>query len=270
MTHPQPSGRPLPPRPPSALRAVSGAAAEAYLAPVDWSLWYLTDEADMGESPEQAQIIDLLKPAVRRLVEERGWTDAFVGSDAFFAWMEHEPNVRVSPDIYVMAARPPGPLPRMWKTWLEDTEPPLVAIEIVSETWRKDYEEAHHKYAALGVRELIVFDPGATAGPIRVPIQVYQWTDDDIFVSTHRGHGPAWSTLMRVWLVVVETADGPRLRLSRDEAGRDLVLTDVEADAAEREARLAEREARLAEREARLAAEREVARLRAALEQRDG
>jgi len=75
----------------------------------------------------------------------------------------------------VASLRPPPPWPKMWQTWLPGHKPPHGAVEIVSEDWRKDYEDAPLKYAQLGTRELVIFDPGATVGAERrgqrVPLQ---------------------------------------------------------------------------------------------------
>ena len=237
-------------RPPSVLRVVGHDAAAAYHAPVDWSDWYLTDEDDMGQSPEQHAIIGLLEPSLTHLMASRGRDDLFVGADAFFGWMEHQPLVRVSPDIYVMPAPPGPPWPNMWETWRAGIEPPLVAIEVVSERWTKDYRVNPPKYAALGAEELIVFDPQAPAEhPTRVPLQIYRETEDGLFVAVYAGDGPAWSLALEAWVVVVQTPAGPRARLAVDREGSELVPTHLELAAQERERAEHERERAEHERE---------------------
>ncbi len=254
-----------PGRRPRALQVVGRDLAAAYRAPVDWSDWYLTDEEDMGESPEQHDSIMLLQPSLERLATERGWTDVLIGGDAFFGWMPSEPNVRLSPDVYMMPAPPEGPWPGMWRTWEEGIEPPTVAIEVVSRTWAKDYRVNPEKYSALGVDELIVFDPNAPElHDVRVPLQVFRWTADGLFLAVHAGQGPAWSPALEVWVVLVETSAGVRARLAHDSGGRALVPTHEER--AEAEGQRAEAEGqRAAEAERRAASlEAELARLRAA------
>ena len=270
MSQPQPTTRGARTRPPRSLCAISGAAAAPSLVPVDWSAWHLTDEDDMGESPEQGEIIRVLLPTLEQLARERGWAEAYVGADNFFAWVEEAPLVRVSPDVYLLRRQPPRPLPRSFQTWLEGHHAPALAFEIVSEDWRKDYEEGPQKYALLGVEELVIFDPHAEKRPAtRTPLQVYRWTADEHFVPVHQGPGPARCAVLGAWLVAADAPEGPRLRIARDAAGEDLVPTPEEAHDEERAARLEERAARLEERAARLDAEREVARLRAELERRD-
>lgn len=67
--------------------------------------------------------------------------------------MESEPNVRVSPDAYLLDDPPPRPRPRMWQTWRAGHLPPRFALEVASpENWRKDYEDNPPKYSLLGTR----------------------------------------------------------------------------------------------------------------------
>ncbi len=203
---------------------------------VDWSSWYLTDEDDMGEGTEQFLIAQAVYSTLLVLARERGWS-AFVGRDQFFAWVEREPLVRVSPDAYVLGGEAPSPLPAMWETWRPGHPPPRVAVEVVSEdTWRKDYEDNPPKYAQLGVEELVIFDPWAVSErrpADRVPLQVFRRTSEGALVRVHTGAGPARSGGLSEpsgalwWTVTREPA--PRLRLARDAGGDELVPTEAEA-----------------------------------------
>jgi len=159
---------------------------------VDWSAWYLTDEDDMGESVEQTEIIRILLSSLGQLASERGWKNAFWAGENFFAWIREEPLVRVSPDVYLLDDPPPPPRPKRWQTWLPDHKPPRWAVEIVSEDWKKDYEDAPLKYAQLGARELVIFDPETALLPERrgprVPLQVYRRDPDGAFLRVYSAH----------------------------------------------------------------------------------
>jgi Uma2 family endonuclease len=198
-------------------------------APIDWSAWYLTDEDDMGESAEQGEIIRVLLSALGVLAAERAWGNVYLGADQFFAWLRNEPMVRVSPDVYLVDEPPAPPLPKSWQTWLPGHHPPRWAVEIVSEDWKKDYEDAPTKYAQLGTRELVIFDPEAatsdTGRGARVPFQVYRRDADDAFVLVYRGEGPVRSEQIDAFLVVQRAGETVRLRVARDAAGDDLVPT---------------------------------------------
>jgi Uma2 family endonuclease len=207
-------------------------APEDVGAPIDWSSWYLTDEEDMGESAEQGEIIRMLLSALSQLAIERGLSRVYFGADNFFAWVEEEPLVRVSPDVYLVDDPPPLPLPKSWQTWLPGHRAPRWAVEIVSDEWKKDYEDAPPKYAQLGTRELVIFDPAAAITPDRkgqrVPFQVYRRDADGLFVRVHRGDGPVRCEEIDASLIAERHASAVRLRVARDEAGKDLVLTAEE------------------------------------------
>jgi Uma2 family endonuclease len=207
--------------------------------PVDWSPWRVTDEEDMGEGCEQGDIIRTALSSLGQLAAERGWTGFYLGADTFFAWVPNEPLVRVSPDLYLIEDPPPPPLPKSWQVWLEGHRPPRWAAEIVSDDWKKDYEEAPLKYAQLGAHELLIFDPevtlsGERRGP-RVPFQVYRRAPDGAFVRVHRGDGPAPSEVLDATFVARREGGAVRLRVARDPEGKDVVPTAEEAKRAAEE-----------------------------------
>jgi hypothetical protein len=232
-------------------------------ARIDWSDWYLTDEEDMGQNPDQADSIDIFKASLRILAEERSWQEVRIGFDEFFAWVEGEPLVRVSPDVFLMDNPPPKPFPKVWATWKPGINPPRFALEIVSEDWKKDYDDNPPKYAQLGTSELVIFDPLAardqTSNPRRAALQLFRREADGAFVRVPVSGRSAWSEELDIWLVVL--SDGPEVsvRLARDPKGCDLVPTNTEArQEAERQRAEAERQ-RAEERQARQEAEQKLA-----------
>ncbi len=240
---------------------------------VDWSAWYLTDEEDVGESVEQWSILWQLLSSLGQLAVERGWTNVLWAGDNFFAWVPGEPFVRVSPDAYLLDDPPPPPRPRSWQTWLPGHHPPRWAVEVVSDEWKKDYEDNPPKYAQLGAKELVIFDPEAKAGgqgatrtvrqsSARIRLQVYRRGPDGAFMLAYRGDGPAWCEEIEAFLVVVDEAGVPRLRIARDPDGRDIVPTAEERALIEAEGRRAEAEGRRAAEERIRLLEAELATLR--------
>ncbi|UQA61134.1 Uma2 family endonuclease [Polyangium aurulentum] len=201
-------------------------------ARVDWSAWYLTDEEDMGEGCEQGEIIRILLSCLGQLAAERGWQNVLIAGDNFFAWVKDEPLVRVSPDVYLLDEPPPPPLPKMWETWQPGHRPPRFAVEIVSDDWKKDYEDNPPKYAQLGCRELVIFDPEAALKPdrkgTRVPLQVYRRDEDGAFVKVYRGDGPVYCEQIGAHLATRREGATVRLRVARDGAGTSLVPTAEE------------------------------------------
>lgn len=185
--------------------------------------------------------------------------DALVVRDFAFRWDRERPKNGVDPDVAVFAPRPPGDLTdlRSVCTWKEGHRPPLLAVEVVSDTQpRKDYTIAPDKYAASGAQELVVFDPKmagprAHGGPFR--LQVWR-RDGGAFMRAYAGDGPSYSTALAAHLVV--SNDGLTLRLADDAAGQRLWLTAEEAARAAEEAARATADAarsRIAELEAELA-----------------
>jgi Uma2 family endonuclease len=201
-------------------------------APIDWSAWYLPDEEDMGEGADQGEIIRVLLSSLAQLAAERGWPPVYLGADQFFAWVREEPLVRVSPDVYLVDDPPLPPMPKMWSTWLPGHKAPRWAVEIVSEDWKKDYEEGPPKYAQLGARELVIFDPevalNADTRGVRVPLQVYRRGADGAFVRVYCGDGPAPSAEIGAALAWQREGNTVRLRIARDAAGSSIVLTAEE------------------------------------------
>lgn len=243
-------------------------APEDIGAPIDWSAWYLTDEEDMGEGCEQGAIIRLLLSCLGELARERGFQNVLLSSDNFFAWVREEPLVRVSPDVYLLDDPPKPPLPKMWQTWLPGHKPPRWALEIVSEDWRKDYEDSPPKYAHLGTKELVIFDPESALVSDRrggrVPLQVYRRDEDGAFVRVYYGEEPARCEELGAYLVVQREGGTARLRIARDVAGTDWVPSAEEAKAAAEQRAQAEAEGRQKAEERIKALEAELRKLRGA------
>jgi Uma2 family endonuclease len=228
------------------------------VAEVDWSRWYL-DEDEMVESFEQGAIIRIMLSSLSELARQRGWARILFGADNYFAWVPEEPRVRVSPDIYLVDDPPEPPIPSGWQTWQEGHRPPRWAVEIVSSDWKKDYLEGPEKYAQLGCRELILFDPDvarlAMRNPLREALTVYRKGADGLFVRVYSGAGPCYSAEIDAWLHVRIEGPVARLRIALDEQGKSLVPT--EGERAQAEAERAEAQAGRADEEARKRAEAE-------------
>jgi Uma2 family endonuclease len=222
---------------------------------IDWSDWYLDDSDGIDEWGVPDEITRVLLSSIGHLARERGWIDYHVGTDRPFAWIREEPLVRVSPDVYLLDHRPAPPVPKQWQTWLAIHRPPRFALEIVSNDWRRDYEEIPLKYWQLRCSELVIFDPQVAAHPSppagRVLLQAYRRDPDGAYVRIHVGAGPIWSAALDSWLVAVGEAEEPRLRLARSADAAELVPTEEESLEAEARAREAA-EARVRELEARV------------------
>ena len=219
--------------------------------------WELSEET-MPESVVHDEAVELLKAILTWWA--RGRSNTRVARNLAIRWDAEEPRIGVDPDVCVLS-----PLPadyddlRSVRTWLPGHVPPLLAVEVVSETNpRKDYVIAPDKYAASGTRELCIFDPllaGPTSHGGPFLLQLWQRDEGGRFVRVYAGDGPAYSEAVAGYLVVVE--DGRKLRIAEDERGARPWPTAEDAERAaketERAAKEAERAAKEAEQSARAA-----------------
>ncbi len=182
----------------------------------------------MGESILQALISELLRPLIERYLRERG-VKAFVGADQFFYIDERDITQRIAPDVYVLPGLDGPREERVWKRWELET-PPSFALEIVGRDMGKDYEDSPVAYRALGVRELVVYDPDWTPkSKTRVRWQVWRQVKKRGLVSVLKSNDDrVESSVLGCWLRVVGEGGARRVRLGVGEFGDTLVLTDAE------------------------------------------
>ena len=233
----------------SVLRTVVGVH---YSVPVLREGWELSEQA-MPESVLHDQAVELLKALLSVWASRRGST--LVVRNLAVRWNESQPQIGIDPDVCVLSPAPPDAADlRSVRTWAPGHTPPLLAVEVVSETNpHKDYA-VPDKYAASGTGELWVFDPllcgpSSQGGPFR--LQVWQRREDGDFVRAYAGDGPVRSSTLGAYLVV--TDEGRRLRIADDAEATQFWLTAEEAERAAKETERAAKEAafaRIAELEA--------------------
>ena len=220
---------------------------------------------DAGEHEVQLFITLVLLAQVEQLLRARRRL-ARVSGNQYFYWAEGDPTKCRAPDLYVVDGVPQDAPDRgVWKTW--EGHAPSFALEIVSAKWKKDYAEAPVDYAAMGVRELVVFDPWATArSRKRVRWQVYRSVRGQLRPVPVEQSDRVASRELGCFLRVVDDKGRVRLRVGTGAGGDTLMPTDAEAaDAMRVLARITEAQAE-AERTARQAAERQAVEERAARE----
>jgi len=199
--------------------------------------WELPEET-MPESVPHDEAVELLKAILSWWA--RGREHVRVARNLAIRWDEEEPRIGADPDVCVLAPAPEERDLRSVRTWAGHA-PPLLAIEVVSETNpHKDYVVAPDKYAASGTRELWIFDPllaGPTSHGGPHVLQVWQRDDQERFVRSYAGEGPAYSEALGAYAFPV--AADKQLRISDDERGARLWPTAEEAERAVKEAALA-------------------------------
>jgi hypothetical protein len=189
-------------------------------------------------------------------------------------FIEQAPSVGIDPDVCVLEPPPEGSedLSSLC-TWKPGHVPPPLCFEIVSANHpHKDYAAIQDRYAALGTRELIVFDP-LLAGPPSLggPVALQLWRRDSVglFERASFGSDPVYSEVLEAWVL----AAGRRLLIADDPHGRSRWATAEESAHTEKEhaqARAEQERARAeqerAEKERERAAREDLERRLAALE----
>jgi Uma2 family endonuclease len=178
----------------------------------------------------------------------RSGRNARVASNLAVKWLRERPGIGIDPDVCLFEPPPPEQHLRSVRLWQPGHLPPRLAFEVVSETYAyKDYATIQDRYAATGVRELVVFDP-LLAGPASlggpVLLQVWRRTGAGVLERVHFGDEAAYSEELSAWLHP-STGD---LAISDDRAGQLVWQTGEERERAEKERAV----------EARLAAEERV------------
>ncbi len=197
-------------------------------------------EERVPESKRHLELRTLLYQVLKYRLAAR----ASIGCDQFVYWDRRNPKACLSPDGFVYLGAPDTDFP-WWKTWERGI--PELAIEIVSEsdTHEIAWSEKLERYQALGVRELVRFDPEAERGR---ELDVWRRAAERL-CPAECGVGRAPCTTLDAWLLSVPDARlGVTLRLADDENGELLWLTEAEAEAEARGAatrRIAELEAEL-------------------------
>jgi Uma2 family endonuclease len=145
-------------------------------------------------------------------------------------WLEEYPRAGIDPDVCVLDPAPftfDDDLPSLC-LWKPGHFPPRFCVEVVSRNHpHKDYTAIQERYAALGVPELLVFDPlllgpQALGGPVK--LQLWRRDATGVFERVHFGDEPVYSHALEAWL----GASGKQLVFSDDRAGSRRWLTEAE------------------------------------------
>lgn len=148
-----------------------------------------------------------------------------VGADQFVYFDAANPKRCLAPDAFVTLGVPDHDFDA-YLAWEEGT--PDVAFEVLSpsdtpERWT--FEEKLRRYRALGVRELVVFDVDAEPGR---RLRVWDRIEHDLVERVVTDDLTPCVTLGLTLLAGAVDEYPVGLRLARDAAGADLVLTEKE------------------------------------------
>ena len=233
--------------------------------PDEWEI----PEVPVPESVAHYQLVSYLHALLSAWAQREG-RNLLVASNLAVRWVEDRPRVGIDPDVLLVDPHPPiGRDDASLRLWEPQMGPPLLAIEVVSQSHPyKDYRDIPERYAAMGVQELWVLDPGRF-GPSRLGgphlIQRFVREDDATLVRRYAGEGPCHSSVVDAWvcsgaepgITVCADAASERPWLTGEEAERrarveaERQCVDAEQQRAEAEQQRAEAEQRRAEAEQR-------------------
>ena len=171
-----------------------------------------------------------------------GPRDRRVGHN-FYTGNPTDPRQCLAPDVLVWLGAPDRPF-SSWKVW--ERGAPHLAVEIDSESDARDrpWERKLEAYRHSGVVELVRFDAEDEQSPLRL----WDRVEGDLVEREVSKRELEYSDVLGLFSLVEPAPElTSMLRLSRDSAGLDRLLTDEEARHAA-EARVRELEAELARR----------------------
>ncbi len=197
------------------------------------------EEAEMPESRTHL----VLRTFLFRLLRFALGPAHRVGSDQFLYWNAADPTVSLAPDVIVRLNVPDTSF-KSWKTW-EDGGVPDLALEVVSDSDRRTWSDMFSEYRAIGVKELVRFDPSAPEGK---RLRVWDRVREDLVERVISDDRTPCLTLGLNWVVCPVEDEPVGLRLIDDE-GRLLEVPEEAAarQAAEEKMRANDAEARIRE-----------------------
>jgi len=166
----------------------------------------------------------LLRTLLFQLLKYHFADRACVGSDQFVYWNARDPKRSLAPDVFLRMGTKDDTFDS-WKTWERGT--PELAIEIVSESDAKGstWDDKLERYHELGVTELVRFDSDAPEGH---RLTVWDRLENDLVERRVEADATPVVTLGLRWIVSPDPELAAVLRLSRDQAGKELLLTREE------------------------------------------
>jgi Uma2 family endonuclease len=206
-----------------------------------------SDGKPMAETPvHRDEMMRLIQILQHRYADR---DDVYVSGNMMFYWVEGNPRISASPDVFVVFGVPKLPERRVFKVWEEAA--PVVVFEITSRsTRREDFNRKKDLYQGLGVREYFLYDP--LAEYLRPALQGFRLVDN-AYVPLATGHDSIESDVLGLRFVT----EYRRIRVFDRDSKAELLdpetMAIVATATALSESRRAEAEAQRAETQARRA-----------------
>ena len=239
----------------------------------DGVVYPTSDGQPMAETQIHGECMMYVASALRWWFTRHGRDDVYVGSNNFLYYERGNPRAVVAPDVYVVVGAPTHPPRDTYMLWNEPKGPDFVLEVTSASTRHNDERRKRDVYAALGVREYVLYDPRAEY--LTPPLQGWRLNEGEyrtvsaVTMLSTRGAAVASEVL---GLELRDEREERRVRLHNRATGEDL-LTYEESQQAREEVRQAREEAERARKEetaARRAAEVRIAELEARLRALEG
>jgi hypothetical protein len=166
-----------------------------------------------------------LRTLLYLLLQDYLGLSATVCSEQFVYYAANDPKQCVAPDVFVRLM-PPDEDIVVWKTW--ERGAPDVAVEIVShsDTPELPWQEKLVRYACLGTRQVVRFDPKALEGS---RLRIWDRVSETLAEREITNDCAPSGVLNLTWVVAPTDSRVATLRIATDEAGKHLVLTQAQA-----------------------------------------
>ncbi|MEZ4662896.1 MAG: Uma2 family endonuclease [Caldilineaceae bacterium] len=202
-----------------------------------------SDGQPMAETEVHILALTHLLNALRFYFRNRD--DVYVIGDMFLYYREGNPRARKAPDIMVVKGVDATIRRRSYKLW-EEGVPPCIAIELTSgQTKKEDIVTKPALYAALGIKEYILFDP------------LYEYLDEQLIGYRLDADGEyvliepdSDGDLHSEELGLIFSIDDATLRVVDPETGEYIPALEEAIEQAEEAMQRAEKETQRAEQEA--------------------
>ncbi len=182
---------------------------------------HFPESATVPESKRHLELRTLLYQIVKHTFAG----GSSIGCDQFVYFDASDPARCVAPDLFVRTGVPDSTF-GSWKVW--ERGAPQLAVEVVSESdaAQPSWNEKLARYHALGVEELVRFDPDGAPG---ARLRVWDRVEGDLVERVVEQDVTACAVLGLWWVVRPGAGLDLALRLARDPEGQDLLPTGQEA-----------------------------------------
>lgn len=191
----------------------------------------------MGQSTRHLNLCTYLREMLGRVA-----LSSTVGCDQFVYWDASDDTKKCAPDAFVKLGVAQTSF-ESWKTWEKGTPELCVEIVSASDAEKLTQSEKLARFHAMGVREVVFFDPDGAPGK---RLRAWDWVDGDLVERVVREDRSPCVTLGLWFHVGGVDAEPVALFLAEDAGALRPVPTHLQLAHAEAEARRAA-DARVAE-----------------------